>query len=1582
LARASKFETWPKAKLRFFPPKGISRLWIALVIVLFTLTECEQSMAQVSPANLPNLRFYANGEVNAIVEQPDGKVIIGGAFDDVNGVAKRCLARLHRDGSLDLTWNLDVDGRVVALALEGNNLYIGGFFDKVGGLSRRGLAKVSTIGGGEVDLEWIPFGSGDVVGGVDAIVVSGGDVFVGGNFNAIGGATRINLAKLSSQGTGLADQNWQADCPGGVNALSLQSSNLFVGGTFDSIGGTMRSSLAKVSRYGLGKVDHLWNPGLSGDFVQVTALAHSGTHLVVGGVFNLSGTSLSNLVKITVEGTASPDNAWQPHTGPFPEIGAILVEDTEHIYVGGGFELNHGRVTRLVGPRAESDTNWSAAIGPWRVNALMKGADGLYVGGKFSHVEGELTSAIARLDPILGRLDERFAAQVHLPGEVRAIVRQPDGKLVLGGDFIEVDGHKRGYLVRLNSDGTVDDNWNPNANARVLAMTANASSLFVSGFFTEIGNVSQSVLAKVDLIGSDKVDPFWRPEIGNVDDVSVVFTLALTDDSLFIGGPFQHVEGQIRAGLAKLDTVDGQLDLRWSANVSDQNGYPWVYAILIHETNLIVGGAFASIKGSSKTNLAKVSTRGSGIVNAVWNPNPKHSEGLGGIGSLAVSGTNLYVGGGFSSIGGIRRSNLARVDLLGSGRCDISWNPSLPADFYPSSIGSGASGTYISGSDYGRIETVFRLDDSGNQVDDWSVPPNSSGGESVYDISVSDNGAYVVGSFGTLGIANGPGELRRNGIAFLAVAGAPVLSRETNGLIVILRNAVNGQEVTHFRITGITDGSLWDPDGTHRLEIGDFVTVAAGALGLKFIANGPNGGIAAVSALNQTPGGAGALESRIEWSAPSVPIFSFETNRLEATEGPGIIRATVRKRGLGAGSVLVSTLGITAKHGTDIDQLPSQLLQFSAEQFTRDVFVQMINNSEVESDEVFAIRLHDPSAGATLANPAEVIVTIVDDDNCIGISQTTTSLPTELQLPARGSLQVTLDQPLGQWRLVGEPYWHDSGAVVQGLHQSSSYRVEFKPLPNLQAPTTRSIFIYSGTNTTLQEFYVPLASARGHLSILLEPEEILAGNLPGAWKLQGESNWHLSGEVMSNLNVGTYIVEFRDVPAVPTRTKPRPQRAEVGPIHIYEKKVVYPQSGGLTGSEPVALNASDATSTEPYLHSGQIDADGQFGSGVVVGPRTVLTAAHVVFDDQELRYVNSDSLRWFHRRHRDVNEPPPQTPRGCYIFTGYADQRIRDNSPDISSPASQQLDAAVLYFLGTPFGPNLPGAGGYGGYLVSEGQTNWLLTSNNKMLVGYPLDGVTPENQGRLHATAPADLSFTPLYGGVYETSSIRGRGGNSGGPLYVELAGRYYPAGIYLGGFNRTLVKAIDCRVADLIARAEAAANGDGNSHGGGVTFFSSGSTVSAFDPAYITVLIEPAEAAASGGGWQIADVDSASEFRLGASNTVALVGLGSIRLKFRPIPGFAIPQVGNVELPNAQNVKVIASYGAPRLQLSFHTTGTLTLIGQVGTNYLIQESSNLPFGPWSPFTNVQLNSYTQSFLIPFPTGAVSRFYRAIALP
>src|SRR5438128_8792460 len=125
-----------------------------ITILCLCLLPLDELFGQTSPATFPNARISAGGQVHAIALQDDGKVIIGGAFTSINGVPRTNLARINVNGSVDESWTISANSRVLRFALLGTNLFVHGEFGAIGGLQRDALAKLNTSGTGEVDTAW------------------------------------------------------------------------------------------------------------------------------------------------------------------------------------------------------------------------------------------------------------------------------------------------------------------------------------------------------------------------------------------------------------------------------------------------------------------------------------------------------------------------------------------------------------------------------------------------------------------------------------------------------------------------------------------------------------------------------------------------------------------------------------------------------------------------------------------------------------------------------------------------------------------------------------------------------------------------------------------------------------------------------------------------------------------------------------------------------------------------------------------------------------------------------------------------------------------------------------------------------------------------------------------------------------------------------------------------------------------------------------------------------------------------------------------------------------------------------------
>jgi uncharacterized delta-60 repeat protein len=170
------------------------------------------ALARLNPDGSPDSSFSAgagaNNSIYRVALQPDGKMLIGGAFTTYDSRARRGIARLNSDGSLDLNFAVGtgVEGTVTGIAVqpEGKIVIVGGF-SSVGGVSRTHVALLNADG--SVDSSFVPPALGDGGGAAagvtlyDTLALPGNQVIIGGSFAFVGGLEQTGVARLNADGS-------------------------------------------------------------------------------------------------------------------------------------------------------------------------------------------------------------------------------------------------------------------------------------------------------------------------------------------------------------------------------------------------------------------------------------------------------------------------------------------------------------------------------------------------------------------------------------------------------------------------------------------------------------------------------------------------------------------------------------------------------------------------------------------------------------------------------------------------------------------------------------------------------------------------------------------------------------------------------------------------------------------------------------------------------------------------------------------------------------------------------------------------------------------------------------------------------------------------------------------------------------------------------------------------------------------------------------------------------------------------------------------------------------------------------------
>ena len=602
----------------------------------------------------------ASDGVRVTVVQPDGKILIGGYFTSVQGVARNKIARLNPDGTLDTVFDPNVGGlggsfvKSIALQADGKIL-VGGFFTTVSGQPRNYIARLDAVTGLADSFD--PNAGGPVR---SIVVQADGKILVGGFFTTIGGETRNYIARLDPS-TGLAD-SFDPDASYSVDAIAIQADGkILVGGGFTSIGGQARNYIARLDPT-TGLADS-FDPDASSSVFTI-ALQADGKILAGGNFIGIGGETRNYIARLDpVTGLA---DSFDPNAGN--TVLSVVVEADGKILVGGFFSgpNSMGGQARNYIARLDAATGLADSFDPSAndlVAAIAVQPDGkILVGGDFTTLAPNGGAAvprnrIARLETD-GRLDQTL--NLNLEGEIAHYVLasavQPDGKIVIGGQFTSVLGQTRNNIARLNTDGTLDLAFDPNASNGVNSIAVQADGkILVGGAFISIGGRPRTYFARLD---SDGLADSFNP----IADGSVFAIAVQPDGMIVVGGFFSNIGGEMRSNIARLDPATGLAD---PFNPIANSG---VRCILVQaDGKILAGGHFTSIGDEFRNYIARLDPT-TGLADAF---DPSANNAVLSI-ALQTDG-KVLAAGGFTNIGGQPRSLIARLNPA-TGLAD-SFNP-------------------------------------------------------------------------------------------------------------------------------------------------------------------------------------------------------------------------------------------------------------------------------------------------------------------------------------------------------------------------------------------------------------------------------------------------------------------------------------------------------------------------------------------------------------------------------------------------------------------------------------------------------------------------------------------------------------------------------------------------------------------------------------------------------------------------------------------------------------------------------------------------------------------------------------------
>lgn len=395
-----------------------------------------------------------------------------------------------------------------------------------------------------------------------------GRLMVAGDFTEFNDVTRNRMARLLTNGVLDTTFNPGVGANASIRTLTVQrDGKILIGGFFDSVVHTNRSGIARLHYDGV--LDESFNPGAAADVAAIYSIViQPDDKILVGGAFSkFNNIDSPGIVRLTTNGIV--DRTFNVGGGAAGAVFAVAMQ-------------NNGKIL---------------------------------IGGDFTTVNNVQARYLARLNTD-GTVDTSFDMNAHgCDAPVRAIVVQPDGKIVIGGSFLTVDNTPRSYIARLNADGTLDTTFLASqlgADNAVYSLALQVDGRIVAvGDFTRFNGVGRNRITRLMPDGSTDLSINFGAGAN-----SFVSALYLQPDrKIVIGGGFTTYDEQPRQHIARIygGTVAGPGGIEFSRaeySANEDAGSTFITARRRGGTAGIVSADFRTVDFTATNGVDYVATNG------------------------------------------------------------------------------------------------------------------------------------------------------------------------------------------------------------------------------------------------------------------------------------------------------------------------------------------------------------------------------------------------------------------------------------------------------------------------------------------------------------------------------------------------------------------------------------------------------------------------------------------------------------------------------------------------------------------------------------------------------------------------------------------------------------------------------------------------------------------------------------------------------------------------------------------------------------------------------------------------------------
>ena len=658
------------------------------------------------------------GNVLSLALRPDGKILVGGGFSEMNGAPHNGIALLNANGTVDNAYTTSA-ANTFAMAIQPNGqVLISGFFSSVNGTPRSGNARLNADGSveaGYISSRTVPTFSLQTDGRVMTsavclspngttsffVTVNGpntptcashqadGKILLGGDFTGIGGVTRRGLARVYNSETA-------------VQSVALPDS--------DRVQWFRSGTMPEVTRV---TFELSTNGGASW-----SALG-AGVRIAGGWEYNGGGLPASGMVRargFTKSGYFTGSQGLIEQVKTYTGFPPIVVAPTSTAITStsatlGGLVSSDGgaAITERGVVLSRSVSNGDPVIGgPNVVKIPTAGTTGIFTvsatglipaGDYFFRAYATNANGTIYTNPVAtftalpaGLVDAAYNPNVG-SGQVTATAVQSDGKTIVGGTFTTVGGAAHANLARVNADGSVDATFNPTVNSGTRAVAVQFDGkIVIGGGFTQVNGSTRDGLARLNADGT--LDTTFNPGAPGVTGLALA-----ADGKIVIGGSFTTVAGTGRNRIARLN-ADGTLDATFDPGTGADDE---VLSVSVRASGVVViGGLFTTVNGTSRVRIAQLFP--SGGVDLTFDP----GSGANGVVNCVIAdeNNNVLIGGDFTTVNGQARNRLAR--LLPTGFLEPKFDAFLNINAAVRSIAVQENGSVLVGGGFTMVNGVAR----------------------------------------------------------------------------------------------------------------------------------------------------------------------------------------------------------------------------------------------------------------------------------------------------------------------------------------------------------------------------------------------------------------------------------------------------------------------------------------------------------------------------------------------------------------------------------------------------------------------------------------------------------------------------------------------------------------------------------------------------------------------------------------------------------------------------------------------------------------------------------------------------------